>query len=169
MGLIHPAVIYRRADVLAVGGYRKEYEWVEDTDLWFRLIERGRMANLPEPLLRRRYHFASVIKARRELQRERGMALLQEVCNRRGAPMPQHLLARCEDEGPQSPAEHYRHWSANALGDGHFQAARKYARKAAMADPLQRRNFWLLADAYLGPRITRVIKRAYRLVRMPTT
>jgi glycosyltransferase involved in cell wall biosynthesis len=167
-GLIHPAVIYRRADVLAAGEYRKEYEWVEDTDLWFRLIERGRVANLPEPLLRKRYHFASVCKARRELQHARGVALIEGVYRRRGVPMPRHLVARCEDKGRQSPVEHYRRWSASAVSAGYFQAARKYARKAAMADPLQRRNFWLLADAYLGPRITRAIKRAYRLVRMPT-
>jgi hypothetical protein len=167
VGVIHAAAMYRRADVLAIGGYRKEYEWVEDTDLWFRLLERGRLANLPEPLLRVRYHLASVGKVRRELQHQRGVTLIEGVYRRRGMPVPQQVVALCNDGSPHSPADHYRHWSANAFGSGYIQAARKYARKAAIADPLQRRNFWLLADAYLGPGIVRAMKRAYRLARGP--
>lgn len=50
--LAHPSVMFRRAAVLAVGGYR-EGEFPEDYDLWFRLNAAGtRFQKLPEVLLR---------------------------------------------------------------------------------------------------------------------
>ena len=47
----HPSVIMRTALVRAVGGYRAAFAHCEDYDLWLRLAERTRLANLPEPLL----------------------------------------------------------------------------------------------------------------------
>lgn len=49
--IAHPTVVMRRAAVEAAGGYRQAYLRAEDYDLWLRLAERGRLANLPEPLL----------------------------------------------------------------------------------------------------------------------
>ncbi len=49
--LVHPAVMYRRDAVLALGGYRASYLHAEDIDLWLRLSETGKVANLPEVLL----------------------------------------------------------------------------------------------------------------------
>lgn len=55
----HPAVMFRRAAIAAAGGYARVR--AEDYDLWCRLIVQGaRIANLPEPLLRYRYHQKSV-------------------------------------------------------------------------------------------------------------
>ncbi|WP_322964778.1 glycosyltransferase family 2 protein [Sphingomonas fuzhouensis] len=53
--LCHPSVMMRRSLLMAVGGYRAAYRHCEDYDLWLRLAERTRMANLPERLLRYRY------------------------------------------------------------------------------------------------------------------
>lgn len=48
--LVHPSVIYRRAAVEAVGGYR-DCGWAEDYDLWLRLALSGaRFARLPQTL-----------------------------------------------------------------------------------------------------------------------
>ena len=52
--IAHPTVVMRRAAVRAVGGYRRAYVRAEDYDLWLRLAERGKLANLEEPLLRYR-------------------------------------------------------------------------------------------------------------------
>jgi GT2 family glycosyltransferase len=54
--LAHPAVMMRRAAVLAVGGYREAYRHSEDYDLWLRMAERYRIANLPDRLLLYRQH-----------------------------------------------------------------------------------------------------------------
>jgi len=49
--LVHPSVMYRRDDVLALGGYR-DRPWAEDYDLWFRFYYAGRrFAKVPRVLL----------------------------------------------------------------------------------------------------------------------
>ena len=55
--VIHPAVMMRREAVAKVGGYREEYKWLEDHDLFLRLAEIGKLANLPDMLLKYRLHF----------------------------------------------------------------------------------------------------------------
>jgi len=52
----HPSVMMRTAAWTAVGGYRHAYGPAEDYDLWLRLSERYRLANLPEPLLQYRVY-----------------------------------------------------------------------------------------------------------------
>jgi hypothetical protein len=54
--LAHPAVMFRRAAVIAAGGYRPQIEPAEDYDLWLRLAERHDLANLPQVLLHYRVH-----------------------------------------------------------------------------------------------------------------
>jgi alpha-1,3-rhamnosyltransferase len=57
--LIHPATMYRRRDILKVGGYRGTA--LEDRDLWGRLVTAGyRIAVQPEYLLYQRRHSHSL-------------------------------------------------------------------------------------------------------------
>jgi hypothetical protein len=53
-------VVFWRGDCLAVGGYRKEFESAEDYDLWTRFSTRGKLANMPDRLMRYRVHSKSV-------------------------------------------------------------------------------------------------------------
>lgn len=50
----HPSVMYRRDDVLSIGGYRSAFDGAEDYDLWIRLTRKGRLANLNECLTKYR-------------------------------------------------------------------------------------------------------------------
>jgi glycosyltransferase EpsE len=53
--MIHPTVLFRRADILSVGGYDERYRYAQDYDLWFRCLGSGlQLANLPETLLKYR-------------------------------------------------------------------------------------------------------------------
>jgi glycosyltransferase involved in cell wall biosynthesis len=56
--LAHPSVMYRRATVMAVGGYcYRRHPANEDYELWCRLARHGhQLANLPRRLLRYRLH-----------------------------------------------------------------------------------------------------------------
>jgi hypothetical protein len=54
--LAHPAVMMRRADIVAAGGYRAAYRHAEDYDLWLRISETRALANLPDRLLLYRQH-----------------------------------------------------------------------------------------------------------------
>lgn len=57
--LLHPFLMARRADLLAVGGYRHVFN-AEDTDLYWRLLERGTLRNLDVPLGFYRMHGQSI-------------------------------------------------------------------------------------------------------------
>ena len=54
--IIHPAVMLRREAVRSAGGYRARFALSDDYDLWLRLAERHRLANLPDVLVRYRVH-----------------------------------------------------------------------------------------------------------------
>ena len=60
--LMHPFLMVRRADLQAIGGYRYVY-YSEDTDLCWRLQERGAMQNLDMPLGKYRVHTRSISSA----------------------------------------------------------------------------------------------------------
>jgi len=58
--LWHPTVLMRRDVCAAVGGYRKALVGAEDHDLWLRIADRHRLANLYEVVLKYRLHPAQV-------------------------------------------------------------------------------------------------------------
>ena len=57
--LIHPVMTARRSAIDAAGGYRQVY-YAEDTDLYWRLRDHGRLYNMPELLGDYRFHDGSV-------------------------------------------------------------------------------------------------------------
>jgi hypothetical protein len=65
---LHPGVMYQKKAVLAAGAYRPEFQHVEDYDLWFRLAQRGRLANLSDRLMHYRLHPHSVSATNAEVQ-----------------------------------------------------------------------------------------------------
>ena len=91
-GLFHPTTMFRTEAFRAVGGYRAEYQWVEDHDLWLRMTQRGQLANLAEVVLCYRQHSSSVCWQRSAQQRELMNGLLAEAYAIRGLDLPQHLL-----------------------------------------------------------------------------
>lgn len=50
----HPSTMYRRVEVLRVGGYRPQFDGAEDYDLWLRMVGTGKICNLTQPLTRYR-------------------------------------------------------------------------------------------------------------------
>jgi glycosyltransferase involved in cell wall biosynthesis len=87
--LAHPTVMMRRAAVLAVGGYREAYRHAEDYDLWLRIAERYRIANLPNRLLLYRQHAAKQSATYAVEQRfATRIAWFAARCRRAGKPDP---------------------------------------------------------------------------------
>lgn len=68
MPFIHPSTMFRRQSALDCGGYRPEFQQAEDYDLFCRLADRGRLANLPQCLLQYRIHPHSLTRERLEMQ-----------------------------------------------------------------------------------------------------
>ncbi|HKN93227.1 MAG TPA: glycosyltransferase [Thermoleophilaceae bacterium] len=86
---VHSAVMYRRELALDAGGYRPVVRLAEDLDLWLQLAERGRLANLAEPVTRYRVHATQVSITRLEEQVLAVQASLASARERRaGRPDP---------------------------------------------------------------------------------
>lgn len=61
VSLIQPATIMRTQDIEAVGGYRSDYRFGEDRELWGRLVVSGyRLCVQPEFLIKQRLHGSSL-------------------------------------------------------------------------------------------------------------
>lgn len=68
----HGATMFRRADYLAVGGYRLPFVVAQDIDLWLRLSERGSCLGMSAVLYEARLESGSISSRRRREQFELG-------------------------------------------------------------------------------------------------
>ena len=67
---VHGSAMFRKRDLDAVGGYRPEFYFAQDSDLWFRLADRGAFLFLPEPLYAFRVQDGSITARYRPRQLE---------------------------------------------------------------------------------------------------
>lgn len=89
----HPSVMFRKADYEAVGGYRPEFYYAQDADLWYRLADRGGFLFLPDVLFRFRISESSISARNRESQ-QRLMALAMACREARAAGRSEEPLLR---------------------------------------------------------------------------
>ncbi|WP_330110241.1 glycosyltransferase [Methylophaga thalassica] len=82
--LEHPSVMFRTDAVKALGAYRKDCEAAEDYDLWLRLGEVGKLANINKPLIQYRYLSSSVSAANQTKQKESTKKACFDAWERRG-------------------------------------------------------------------------------------
>lgn len=52
----HASVMFKKKDVLKLGGYKHLFNGAEDYELWFRFSDLGKLYNLPEELISRRLY-----------------------------------------------------------------------------------------------------------------
>ncbi len=82
--ICHPAATVRRSALLEIGGYDESMSVALDLDLWLRLGELGRLANLKDPVIRYRLHGKSISEQKREEQRQSAKAAYERAWQRRG-------------------------------------------------------------------------------------
>ncbi len=146
--LVQPSTMMRTETVRAVGGYRGKFNINEDQDLFLRLAERGRVANIAEPLLWYRRHYRSVSHTQYEQQAQIRDSIVREAYERRGLQMP----ADVEFKPWQPPAwrEQVRAWGWAAMKAGNLSVARKHALSAVKAAPLSAGAWKLMYCAVRG-------------------
>jgi GT2 family glycosyltransferase len=145
--VVHPAVMMRLSAAQRLG-YRDIYNTLEDLDLFLRLAEIGKLANLPDVLLRYRQHFASVTHSREAEQMKVREAIYREARTRRGLPPePEPVATRVR---PRKAFEQHRYWAWSALKAGNVATARKHAVKTLFRSPLDINSWRLLACAVRG-------------------
>jgi hypothetical protein len=162
-GLPHPAAMIRTAALLAVGGYREKFRVAQDKDLWLRLAETGRLANLPDVLLKYRFHAESTGAKKATDQQAAFDEAIADACKRRGIPVqtrprPRKIFLPPYPE-PQAQLAMY------AISGCNFATARRHAGRFWRQKPLCWRSWLLLTLAWVAPVIQHVRGKRKTLVR----
>jgi glycosyltransferase involved in cell wall biosynthesis len=142
----HPAVMMRPEAVRKVGGYRKEFMPCEDYDLWLRLGEVGRLANLSERLLTKRLMAGSAVAKTLDKQEALVEQILEQAWRRRGLAGDPHIPGRVL----YHRADLYRQWAWMALKEGQVGTSRRYAFKAIFSQPFRPASWRLIACTLRG-------------------
>jgi glycosyltransferase involved in cell wall biosynthesis len=132
--IVHPSAMFRRDAFERVGRYDTRYRTGQDLDLFLRLAEIGRLANLPERLLKYRQHPASTNFTKDQQATLLKRQMVAEACMRRGLPaLEESQLVYF----PRRPlAEQHRRWGWFALRGGNPLAARHHAVRSLTHAPL---------------------------------
>lgn len=147
--IIRPRVMVWKSALEGVHGYQPELELVEDYDLFMRLAETGRVANLDEFLLKYRLHEKSVTVSRSSEQYRATCKALSNAWDRRSMP-GEVPPVDCGKASPRHEALLW-HWCYSALTEKHFKTARKYAHRLVAAQPGNTSSWLLLVASALGP------------------
>ncbi len=133
--ICNPSVSFRKSVAVALGGIRKSFVYAEDIDLFLRMAEVGKLAIIPEVLVKYRQHLeAAGYSNLRVIQIQSAQAAINEARTRRQLP----LLNTAEIDSMvlnQHAWEIYAKWAWWALGDRHYKTAIKYAFKALFNQP----------------------------------
>jgi glycosyltransferase involved in cell wall biosynthesis len=146
--IVHPTAMMRKEAVEASGGYAQDLELCEDVDLFLKLAERGRLANLPEVLLHYRQHPTSVNHTKYQQQQQILPGVVAAAYARRGQPMPADW--KCPARTVLPAEEQHRRWGWSALKLGKPAIARKHAFAVLRRMPLSLEAWRLTACAIRG-------------------
>jgi len=130
--IAHPTVVMRRDVLRAAGGYDARLYPSEDLDLWFRLAERGELANLGEVLLRHRRHKAAVGVREREKMKAMSLAICNAARSKRGLPSRRSTSIL---SGTKADAQYHFECARTALIAGPRRTALRHAAATIAAEP----------------------------------
>ena len=142
--LPHPAVAMRRNAVQSIGGYRRGFDYAEDIDLFLRLAEVGKLANLPEVLLHYRQHLNSIGYRHAHIQNLNTIRAVAEARARRGLKSVALSVDLPTKTAVDSLSSRHRKWAWWALDAINLKTARKHAWRAVVAKPFDIQNLKLL-------------------------
>jgi GT2 family glycosyltransferase len=140
--IYNPTVMFRKQVAQRVGAYRREFDWAEDLDLFLRMAEVGRLANLPQSLLAYREHLSKTGHVNVQRQSIGARNALEEAHRRRGHAVPEWLTS-FEVRRP-CVADLYKTWAWWALSSGYISTARKHAWASMTHAPLSIASWRLL-------------------------
>ena len=140
--IVHPAIMVRADAIAKVGGYNESFRIVQDHDLFLRLGEAGRLANLQEILFLYRQHFKSATLTIDESRMQLLVQIVTDACRRRGIPVPKDVVISPLEY--VSEVRHRRIWVWLALAAGNKATARHHAMAVLMRTPLSWES-WMAA------------------------
>ncbi len=143
----HFGAFIRRAALTQIGNYREQFRTAQDLDLFLRMSEIGRLANVPLYLMRYREHEKSVGARKATQQARNAREILRQAYQRRGMKLPTHLAKW----GNVTVALNRTRWAWKALEEKRYADARAHAWCVLRQRPGQRKSWNLAFHAALGP------------------
>ena len=119
--LVHPAVMIRTQARRETGGYDELYRTNQDHDLFLRLAEHGRVANLSEVLLQYRQHPASISAINKINNIDPLGRIVKAAHDRRGTKVPAKEISPVKVSF--SEVDHHFNWGWAALAAGNISTA----------------------------------------------
>jgi glycosyltransferase involved in cell wall biosynthesis len=149
----HGSVMFRRDIYDKVGGYRPEFYFAQDVDLWFRLAEQGMINYLPQCLYQYRMAPQSISGNRREVIQQFSSAVRTCRQRRLTGQDESDILQQClnlrdrkNESTPRSEAETLYFLGRNLLRSNPTEA-RGYLLKALRYRPLHLKSWLALSLA----------------------
>lgn len=160
----HGAVMFRRDAYLRAGGYRADFYFGQDWDLWYRLAQQGKFASLGQVLYQARIGPGDISSTRRPQQQRLAQLSLEALRCRLGGQPEEPALQRARAVRPTSRPSALAVRRARAGGNyfigeclrrnGHPALARRYFGQALKELPLHAKSWvrWVQAALATRPR-----------------
>ena len=150
----HGTVMMRRDAYVRTGGYRPQFRYAQDWDLWWRMGEQGSLAVIPEFLYAYRVHLAGASAGHRGVQRRYGALAVRCARARAGGQPEDDLLAEAAGlsvaaESPRSTGAASDYFIGRALVRRRDPAAREYLWSALRQQPWRLRAWFSLLQLEL--------------------
>ncbi len=150
--MAHPGVMIRRTALVTIGGYDETMTLAHDLDLWLRLGEIGKLANLRNPVMQYRLHNKSLSERYCMKQRREAKLACEKAWKRRG------ITGHFEATEPWRPGPDrtsrlfftlkYGWWAFNSRQRG---TAIHYGLRAITINPFKLESWKLLIAAIVKP------------------
>lgn len=142
---LHQGVsILRRRVCLEAGGYDQRYASGEDTDLFLRMALKGRLANLPEVLLRYRQHPKNTFNTPGRPEYLRSLERMESAWRARGKILPPDYRHWSQTMPEVTAMQLMLRWGWNALRLGEAPIAKRYGIRLLRKNPLNMAAWRLL-------------------------
>ena len=149
----HGSTMFRRNDYFHVGGYRKQFYFAQDLDLWLRLTDSGLLSFIPEFYYKVRFTVGCISTAhhKHQIDLTKIMIDLTEIRKQNGDETD--LLKKAESVKPKRKSTSSRdkakgfYFIGKCLMDNNDRRGMKYLFKSAMTNPLMLRSW---TNLFLG-------------------
>jgi glycosyltransferase involved in cell wall biosynthesis len=141
--IIHPAATFLSSAFERVGLFDPAYPTAQDLDLWLKLAEVGRVANLPEVMVYYRLHLQNMSFRQEREQRKEVQTIVNQSRYRRGITEPIQIADPATPSTCKRSRQEGYVWMA--INNQFDEAARKHARKLVRQFPLAPRSWYVLA------------------------
>ena len=142
----HGSTLFRRDLYERVGGYREQFYFAQDLDLWTRLVEHGRHLATPDLLYQATFALGSISSLQRQRQIECAALILECARLRRGGQSDAPVLSRASQILPRAAKASSNEMASalyfvgTCLSQRRDPRARRYYRDALRANPLHFRS-----------------------------